>query len=194
MDSPKKGAQGGKELDMYEVIGTLGRGAYGKVSLVKRDNKLFAMKTIEKRKLMKEAKEYQAFIEKELLRRIEHPGIIKLAKSFQDPKNLYFVLEFCHGGDFTNFIRLNHHLLTNEMRVFYISEIVSILEYLHTNGITHRDLKPENIMLSKNGHVKLIDFGTAEITRSTLLDDKFKDNIAEQKKASNAKIPILDPT
>ena len=64
MDSPTKGGDGGKELDQYETIGTLGRGAYGKVALVKRENKLYAMKTIEKRKLMKEGKEYQAFIEK----------------------------------------------------------------------------------------------------------------------------------
>lgn len=103
------------------------------------------------------------------------------------------MVEYCHGGDFTNFIRLNHKHLTNEMRVFYISEIVSILEYLHKNGITHRDLKPENIMLSKNGHIKLIDFGTAEITRCTLLDEKFKTNIAEQKKASSAKLTIPEP-
>lgn len=41
---------------------------------------------------------------------------------------------------------------------------MSILEYLHGIGITHRDLKPENIMLSKEGHLKLIDFGTAEIS------------------------------
>lgn len=79
------------------------------------------------------------------------------------------------------------------MRVFYIAEIVSILEYLHKNGITHRDLKPENIMLSKNGHMKLIDFGTAEITRAALLDEKFKEAIVEQKKASSSKIPIPEP-
>ena len=41
-----------------------------------KDGKLFAMKQIEKRKLAKDKKEYQAFVERELLRKIEHPGII----------------------------------------------------------------------------------------------------------------------
>lgn len=59
---------------------------------------------------------------------------------------------------------------------------MSILEYLHGCGITHRDIKPENIMLSKNGHIKIIDFGTAEITRCKIVDEKFKEDIAKQKK------------
>lgn len=78
------------------------------------------------------------------------------------------------------------------MRKFYIAEIVNVLEYLHTSGITHRDLKPENIMLSKDGHLKLIDFGTAEITRCTLLDPKFKEDIEKQKKASASKKSLLE--
>lgn len=72
------------------------------------------------------------------------------------------------------------------MRIFYVAEIVSILEYLHGVGITHRDLKPENIMLSKDGHIKLIDFGTAEISRCTIIDEKFKEDIEKQKKKSVA--------
>lgn len=92
MDSPTKGGDGTKELSAYEIIGNLGQGAYGKVTLVKRENRLYAMKAIEKRKLMKEGKDYQAFIERELLRKIDHPGIIKLAKCFQDSRNLYYVV------------------------------------------------------------------------------------------------------
>jgi serine/threonine protein kinase len=60
-------------------------------------------------------------VERELLRKINHPGIIKLAKCYQDPKHLNYVLEYCHGGDFTNFIRLNNKLITEEMRVFYVA-------------------------------------------------------------------------
>lgn len=56
MDSPSKGGQNGKELEAYQIVGNLGRGAYGKVVLAKRDGKLFAMKQIEKRRLMKEGK------------------------------------------------------------------------------------------------------------------------------------------
>lgn len=110
-----------------ENIGSLGMGAYGRVSLVKKNGKLFAMKQIEKKKLAKDKKEYQAFVERELLRKIDHPGIIKLFKCEQDNKYLKYFLEYCHGGDFTNFIRLHYKELTNEVKQFYIAEIATVL-------------------------------------------------------------------
>ncbi len=76
-------------------------------------------------------------------------------------KKIYMVYEYCEGGDLTKFITLNKKKITEELRTFYMAQIVMLLEFLHKNGITHRDLKPENIMLSKNGHLKLIDFGTS---------------------------------
>lgn len=80
-------------------------------------------------------------VEKELLSNLKHPGINKLRYTFQDKACLYFIQEFCEGGEFINFIKLNINKLTEEVKIFYIAEIVNILEYLHTNGITHRDLK-----------------------------------------------------
>ena len=66
--------------------------------------------------------------------------------------------------------------------MYYIAQIVNTLEYLHNNGITHRDLKPENLMLDLDGKLKLIDFGTAEITRCKILKEEFKTRIESQKK------------
>lgn len=50
-----------------------------------------------------------------------------------------------------------------------MAEIVLVLEHIHTKGIAHRDLKPENLMLSKSGHLKLIDFGTSTIVNENLV-------------------------
>ena len=44
-----------------------------------------------------------------------------------------------------------------------MAEIVLILEFLHSKGVAHRDVKPENILITKSGHLKMIDFGTASI-------------------------------
>lgn len=71
-------------------------------------------------------------------------------------------------GEFVRFIKEYVEYLTDEVRRFYVAEIVNLLEYLHSNGITHRDLKvfikisqPQNLLLSKEGHLKLVDFGTS---------------------------------
>lgn len=148
-------------LGNFIIKKTLGEGSYGTVELVENDGQLLAMKVIQKKKLEKEEKQYQALIEKELLKRMDHPGIVKLHSCFQDKKNLYFGLEYCAGGDFTSFIQENEKLIYPAMRVFYVAEIIVILEYLSSIGVVHRDLKPDNILLTKDRHLKLIDFGTA---------------------------------
>ena len=76
------------------------------------DNHIYAMKQIQKKKLEREEKEYQAMVEKELLSAMKHPGINKLKYTFQDKANLYFVQEYCEGGEFINFIKSNIDKLT----------------------------------------------------------------------------------
>lgn len=73
--------------------------------------------------------------------------------------------------------------MTQELRVFYLAEIVSILEYFQQIKVIHRDLKPQNILLSQKGHIKLIDFATAEVSECTLIDEKLKEQLLIQKKA-----------
>lgn len=60
--------------------------------------------------------------------------------------------------------------MSEELRVFYVAEIVSIIEYFQKIQVVHRDLKPENILLSERGHLKIIDFATAEVTDCNLID------------------------
>ena len=101
-DLSKKKSSASLTADDFSVKYTLGRGAYGDVFLVEKnsDKKLYAMKQIQKRKLERERKEYQALIEKEMLSVLKHPAIIKLRYAFQDNKALNFILEWCEGGEF----------------------------------------------------------------------------------------------
>ncbi|MCO5582231.1 hypothetical protein L7F22_036123 [Adiantum nelumboides] len=62
-------------------------------------------------------------------------------------------------------IQRKKRLSLNEAQ-FYASELVEVIEHLHGQGIIHRDLKPENLLLTKDGHLKVADFGSAKTTRS----------------------------
>jgi len=82
--------------------------------------------------------------------------------------HLFFVVEFCAGGElFYHFFR-NEHFSEDEVKV-YFGEILLALHQLHRQGILYRDLKPENILLDLEGHVKLADFGLA-----TYMTDELK--------------------
>lgn len=71
-------------------------------------------------------------------------------------------MEFVQGGDLFQIIR-NCHRLSQEQTTFYIAEILCGIEYLHKEmGIIYRDMKPENILLTREGHVKLTDFGLSK--------------------------------
>jgi 3-phosphoinositide dependent protein kinase-1 len=149
-------------MDDFQKITSLGRGSYGEVFLVKKiaNGKLYALKSIDKNFMKKEKKEHQVYVEREVLMKLNHPNIIKLVSSFQDKNKLYFVLEYVSGGEFSDYLRVQGKL-TKEQVIFFSAEIINILEYLHTFGIAHRDMKPENLLLTQEGHIKCIDFGTA---------------------------------
>jgi 3-phosphoinositide dependent protein kinase-1 len=157
-------------VSSFRFIEPVGRGSYGEVMRAeyKETGMEYAVKIVSKAKLKREDKTRYAHVEKNLLSRLRHPGIIRLCFAFHDQLNLYYVTEFCPGGELLNYINCyaGHFSLT--LAKFYTAEIVNILEYLHSNQIAHRDLKPENLLLTAEGHLKLIDFGTARDYRDEL--------------------------
>jgi serine/threonine protein kinase len=68
------------------------------------------------------------------------------------------VMEYLPGGDVFSLLR-NLNCFSEEMARYYIAELVIALEYLHAQGVVHRDLKPDNMLITRNGHIKLTDFG-----------------------------------
>lgn len=160
-------------LQSFNVIRILGKGASGKVLLVKRidepcnntnNYRLYAMKIIKKSEIMKYELSEHIKLEKEILQINRNRFLVKLKYAFQTPSNIYFVMEYMSGGDL-------HHLLKKyrnfpeELARFYIAEILLALEYLHNKmQVIYRDLKPENILLDGQGHIKLSDFGLSKRT------------------------------
>lgn len=89
--------------------------------------------------------------------------------TFQDQKNLYFVMEYIPGGRLYNIVRYCLSIIhrkqlksRTEAILFYAVEIAIALEYLHNKAIVHRDLKHDNILIDGKGHAKLLDLGLAK--------------------------------
>ena len=146
----------------------LGSGAFGEVWLVhhKDLNRDFAMKKKKKRK-NKSNEEKEILNEIEILKRLDHPKILKIIDFYSKIKKYYIITEYCPEGElFNEIIKVGR--FDEGQTAFIINQILKAISYCHRNQIIHRDIKPENIMITKrekNGclQVKLIDFGTAKI-------------------------------
>ena len=146
----------------------LGRGSFGQVVLtrLKINNKLYAMKVLDKSLLKNRHQELHTQAERDLMVKIHCPFIVSIKSAFQDEKYLYLVSDFVQGGDMY-FHMHEAHKFSFELTQFYISEIVLALEYLHKNNMVYRDLKPENILLDAKGHIKITDFGLSKMLNSS---------------------------
>lgn len=160
-----------KILADFKPVRVLGKGAYGKVVLVKdeRTSKLYAMKQLQKAEIIIEndaphdvsKRVERIFAERTILSQLEHPNVVKLFYTFHDNSRLYLLLQYIPGGE------LFYHLkergtLDEDTAAFYAAEISCALKFLHEKGIVYRDLKPENCLLDADGHLVLTDFGLSK--------------------------------
>ena len=152
----------------FQKIKLLGKGSFGEVFLVKyiKTNKIYAMKILDKNKVIEGGQVEHTKIERDLLVNINCPFIVEIKFAFQDKENLYIITEFLQGGEL--FFHLHKEKrFTNDKAKFYVAEIVAAIEYLHKKKIVYRDLKPENVLISDTGHVKLTDFGLSKIFKKS---------------------------
>ncbi len=149
-------------IEDFNIIQELGSGSYAKVILATHllNGKMYAIKKINKNMLNNFEKQHEVHIEKQILAELRHPNIIKLHKTFQDKKHLYFVLEYCKNKDLAKLINLLGKF-DYKLAQFYSAEILQAISFMHKNNIYHRDIKPENIGLDDNMHLKLFDFATS---------------------------------
>ena len=154
-------------LNDFELLDTLGTGSFGRVRLVKfgaakaGDTQYYALKILKKSEVIYLKQVEHVKTEKKLLETITHPFIVNLMGAFQDPQNLYLMMEYIIGGEFFSHLRKAGRF-PNDTSKFYAAQITLVFEYLHGLMILYRDLKPENLLLDKNGHCKVTDFGFAK--------------------------------
>ena len=157
-------------LDNYDVLKQLGKGGYGKVYEVmnKKTKEIRACKHLSKLSI-KNLEKFEREIE--ILRKADHPNIIKLYEIFESKRSFYLIMEECKGGEV--FDRIIEHIQNKEMyseknAAIILRQMMSAVEYCHNNGIAHRDLKPENLLYlnqgsEDNNSIKVIDFGLSQV-------------------------------
>jgi eukaryotic-like serine/threonine-protein kinase len=152
----------GTRLGPYEILTPIGAGGMGEVYRA-RDSKLkreVAIKVLPE-SLSKDPEALSRF-EREAyaVAALSHPNILSIFDFGRESGVAYAVTEFLEGGTLRD--RLAAGRIREQQAVDYALQIARGLSAAHEKGIVHRDLKPENVFVTKDGHVKILDFGLAK--------------------------------
>eukprot|EP00949_MAST-11_sp_MAST-11-sp1_P003962 g3962.t1 len=147
----------------FDILKPISKGAFGRVYLCSKKvtGDIFAVKVLSKVDMDGKNQKKRAELEQAIMRSIQHDFVVPLFYSFQSEKNLFFVMEYCPGGDLHSLLA-GIGALGEDAVQQYAGEILLALRYLHSKGVLHRDLKPDNILIAADGHIKLTDFGLSE--------------------------------
>jgi len=161
------------KMEDFSFIRLIGLGTYGKVFVAtkKSNNKLYAIKILNKKQICILKLKKSIKTERILLEKFNHPFIMKLEYAFQSKKSLYLITPFMPGGELNYHIYKENFFEENKAK-FYAAEIILGLNYIHENNCIYRDLKPENVLIGKDGHIKLTDFGLSKLCSDFLCKTK----------------------
>lgn len=145
----------------------IGFGACGKVFKglnIEKQGQLVAIKQVSLN-YIKEDRKGSIRTEINLLKNLQHPKIVKYIDSIYTEDHLNIVLEYVENGSLDSLVK-KFGKIPETLIVFYIQQMLEGLEFLHENNCIHRDIKGGNILTTKDGEVKLADFGVATILSS----------------------------
>ncbi|XP_040604362.1 serine/threonine-protein kinase 10 [Mesocricetus auratus] len=153
--------------DVWEIVGELGDGAFGKVYKAKNKETgaLAAAKVIET-KSEEELEDY--IVEIEILATCDHPYIVKLLGAYYYDGKLWIMIEFCPGGAVDAIMLELDRGLTEPQIQVVCRQMLEALDFLHGKRIIHRDLKAGNVLMTLEGDIRLADFGVSAKNLKTL--------------------------
>lgn len=154
----------------------LGRGATAEVRIMARkraakDEELVAVKIFRERDPEETEEDYVMKIKSEysIAKSLHHPNIVETVRLCTNRDRWNHVMEFCTYGEVFSLVERklfapgDEGFYTLDDRLCFFKQLLRGVDYLHSHGIAHRDIKLENLLLSKDGHLKISDFGVAEV-------------------------------
>ncbi|KAL4510507.1 hypothetical protein ABPG72_004661 [Tetrahymena utriculariae] len=156
---------------LYKEIEVIGRGNFGSATLVEKlDNKKqYIAKKIVLSSLNPKQQD-SALQEAQLLRDLNHKNIVSYIESFKEEDLLIIIMEYCEHGD------LAFHIKRKKQKKEYFPEMLIVnwfyelalsIKYIHEKKILHRDIKTSNIFITKDGTIKIGDFGISKVLENT---------------------------
>ncbi|KAM3871376.1 serine/threonine-protein kinase PLK4 [Diretmus argenteus] len=153
----------GDKIEDFKVLTLLGKGSFACVYRAKsvKTGVEVAIKTIDKKSMHKAGMVQRVTNEVEIQCRLKHPSILELYNYFEDSNYVYLVLEMCHNGEMSRYLKDRKMPFSEDEARHFMHQIVKGMLYLHTHGIMHRDLTLSNLLLTSNMNIKIADFGLA---------------------------------
>lgn len=160
----------GTRIGPYEITGFIGAGGMGEVFRARdtRLNRDVAIKILPASFAADEDRLRRFKLEAQSASALNHPNILTVYDIGVDEQSPYLVTELLEGESLSS--RLKRGKLGVNRAVDYGKQIAAGLAAAHSKGITHRDIKPDNLYLTKDGRVKILDFGLAKVTSARATD------------------------
>ena len=138
----------------FEYISTLGDGAFGKVKLYRDRNvheMKFAIKEMRKSEMNSQLMQFLKH-EVEVLKKLDHPNIVKYFDTYEDEAFIHIVMEYIAGENLQQVIKQKKFNKFDEKNASQMIKcLAKAVSFLHRQNIIHRDIKPENILFSTTG-------------------------------------------
>jgi TonB family protein len=157
-----------KKIGKYEILRELGRGAMG-VVFKARDpliGRLVALKTIALAASQSEDLRQRFFREAQAAGGLQHPNIVTVYEMGEEEGVPFIAMEYLEGENLDAVLASNSRIPLAQ-KLGYLVQVCRALSYAHQHGVVHRDIKPGNIVVTRDGTVKVVDFGIARMMDSS---------------------------
>ena len=154
-------------VDDFDLLKVVGKGAFGKVMMVRKKEGhdaggIYAMKVLKKSVVVAKGQVEHTKTERSVLMEIRHPFVVSLRYAFQTDEKLYLITDYYNGGSLFYHLRKSRGF-SEQRAKYYAAELLLALQHLHSQHIIYRDLKLENVLMDYQGHIALTDFGLSKM-------------------------------